>query len=96
MSQKTRWWVGDVWQPEVLPEDPRTKTPVDPATLTCTVRKPDGTSSTVSVTKLSTGHYTASIPLTTAGSWAATFQSTTGSYQGVESIQVSVFHAPPD
>lgn len=41
----------------------------DPTSVTLTVRKPDGSSSTVSNTRSSTGVYTADVTIDQAGEW---------------------------
>ncbi len=44
-------------------------TVTDPTTVTCTLRKPDALSSTLSVTKDSTGNYHADVTIDQQGEW---------------------------
>lgn len=94
MSQKKTLYVGDQWEVDNTITDPRTKAAVDPASLTVTVRKPDGTESTVTATKTAGGKYTAKVLLTAHGTWHMTWTSPSGTYIGVETIEVSVKKAP--
>lgn len=82
--------VGDIWEAEDALSDPRTSAPVDPTELLFSVRKPDLTSGTYSVTRLDKGVYVARVPLTQAGSWIGVWTSPTGQYQGVGKTSILV------
>lgn len=47
---------------------------VNPTTVVCTVKAPDGTTSTPSVTRTATGIYVADVTLSSAGSWRIAWQ----------------------
>lgn len=51
-------------------------TDTNPTTVVCTVRAPDGTTSTPSVTRTATGVYIADVTLSAAGSWRIEWQGT--------------------
>lgn len=48
----------------------------NPTTVVCTVKAPDGTTSTPSVTRTATGVYVADVTLSSAGSWRIEWQGT--------------------
>ncbi len=56
---------------------------VDPSTVTCAVRAPDGTPSAPSVSKAATGVYTATVLPDAAGVWFYRFAGT-GAYVAAE------------
>jgi uncharacterized protein YfaS (alpha-2-macroglobulin family) len=57
--------------------------PSDPASVTLTVRRPDGSMFAPAVTRTGTGQYTATVDLDQAGTWRYEWQ-TTGTPQLVE------------
>lgn len=83
------FYTGDIWKPEFTITDPKTKTKVDPATVTAAVTRPDRTTEAPAVTKTEVGVYTCSVPLTLEGQWRIVVTGT-GSYQcaGPETITV--------
>lgn len=83
------FYVGDVWKPEWAITDPKTTSKVDPATVTATVTKPDGTTEAPSIIKDAVGEYHSLVPLTLAGQWHIVIKGT-GTYQcaGPETITV--------
>lgn len=58
-------------------------TPVDPDTVTCAVKAPDGTTSAPAVTKRSTGIYDAPLTPSQAGTYHYRFDAS-GTYNAVE------------
>jgi uncharacterized protein YfaS (alpha-2-macroglobulin family) len=71
--------VGDVAELTGTFTDPETGDAVDPADVTCTARKPDGSTTTLN-TSGSNGVYTAELELDQHGTWWYAFDGT-GSYQ---------------
>lgn len=68
--------------------DPTSGVRVDPATVTCTVRKPDGTIVTPAVSG-SGGAYVAQVPVDQEGEWLYAFDGI-GDYQAAEERSFTV------
>lgn len=85
----SRFHVGDIWVIAFTIKD-RAGTLSDPTAVTLAVTAPDGTASAPTATKDSTGTYHANVALTQAGAWHAVI-STSGSYQGVEPVNINVY-----
>jgi uncharacterized protein YfaS (alpha-2-macroglobulin family) len=70
--------------------DTRTKAPVDPATVAVTVRKPDKTIVTPTVSHDGLGTYEASVIADQTGRWFYQWSTTGGDYVGADERHFSV------
>jgi uncharacterized protein YfaS (alpha-2-macroglobulin family) len=70
--------------------DTRTRAPVDPATVVVTVKRPDKTVLTPTVTRDTTGTYEASVIANQTGRWFYQWSTTGGDYVGADENHFSV------